>query len=226
VDPLGQQVRADGSEGPWREVVAVVRDAKYLFLTESPLGAYYLPLAPASGGTFIIRTTGSPRAALASLTDIARDLDPDLPIASAETMEERIRSTGRLRRAVVSLLGVLGAVTLLMVSVGIYGVAAHRVSMRTREVGIRMSLGARAGDVLRMIVRENLSLSLYGVAIGLVISAAAAMMLASYLFGVSAADPATFAGAALVLCFVSLLASYLPARRAARLDPLVALRRE
>jgi predicted permease len=226
VDPLGQQVRADGSEGPWREVVAVVRDAKYLFLTESPLGAYYLPLAPASGGTFVIRTTGSPRAALASLTDIARDLDPDLPIARAETMEERIRSTVKLRRAVVSLLGVLGAVTMLLASVGIYGVAAHSVSMRTREVGIRMSLGARASDVVRMIVRENLSLSLYGVAIGLVINVAAAMMFASYLFGVTAVDPATFAGGGLVLSLVSLVASYLPARRAARLDPLLALRRE
>jgi putative ABC transport system permease protein len=129
-------------------------------------------------------------------------------------------------RAVVSLLGVLGALTLLLASVGVYGVAAHSVSMRTREVGIRMSLGARARDVLLMIVRENLSLSLFGVAIGLGVSAAGAVMLASYLFGVTAADPATFAGGALVLCLVSLVASYLPARRAARLDPLLALRRE
>jgi putative ABC transport system permease protein len=226
VDPLGQQVRADGSEGSWREVVAVVRDAKYLFLTESRLGAYYLPLAPASAGTFVIRTTGSARAALASLTDIAQDLDPDLPIARAQTMEDRIRSTVKLRRAVVSLMGVLGAVTLLMASVGVYGVAAHSVSMRTREVGVRIALGARASDVLRMVVRENLSLSVFGVAIGLGMSGVSAMMLASYLFGVTAADPATFAGGALVLCLVSLVASYLPARRAASVDPLLALRRE
>jgi putative ABC transport system permease protein len=127
---------------------------------------------------------------------------------------------------VVSLLGVLGTLTLLLASVGIYGVAAHSVSMRTREVGIRISLGARATDVLLMIVRQNLSLSLVGVAIGLGISAAGAAMLASYLFGVTAGDPATFAGGALVLCLVSLVASYLPARRAARIDPVVALRYE
>jgi len=226
VDPLGKRMRAAESKEPWREVVGIARDAKYLFLTESPLGAYYIPLPPPSGGTFIIRTTGNPRATLASLTNIARDLDPQLPIATAQTMEERVRLTTRLRRAVVSLLSVLGALTLLLTSVGIYGVAAHSASMRTREVGIRISLGARASDVLRMIVRENLSLSLVGVAIGLGLSAAGATMLASYLFGVPAVDPATFAGGALVLCLVSLVASYLPARRAARLDPLLALRRE
>lgn len=140
-------------------------------------------------------------------------------------MEERIRRTVNVRRAVVSLLGVLATLTLLLAAVGIYVVTAHSVSLRTREVGIRMSLGARGVDVLRMVVRENLSLSLVGVAIGLGMSAAGAMVLASYLFGLTSGDATTFAGGALVLCLVSLMASYLPARRAARLDPLVALRR-
>ena len=141
-------------------------------------------------------------------------------------MEERIRRSVNLRRALVSLMGVLGALTLLLASVGIYGVAAHSVSTRTREVGIRMSLGARATDVLRLIVRENLSLSLVGVAIGLGSSAAGSRMLASYLFGVTSRDAGTFVGGAVVLCLVSLVASYLPARRAARLDPVRALRLE
>jgi predicted permease len=225
-DPLGQRVRADDSNEPWREVVGVTRDAKFLFLTESPLGAYYRPLAPPAGGTFVIRTTGGARATLAAVARVARDIDPALPVARAQTMDERIRSTVRLRRAVVSLLAVLGTLTLLLAAVGIYGVAAHSASLRTREIGIRMSLGARGRDVGIMILRENLSLSLLGVAIGAGVSAVGASMLASYLFGVTATDPVTFGGGALVLCLIGVVASYLPARRAARLDPLVALRRE
>jgi predicted permease len=226
VDPLGKHVRMAESKEPWREVVGVARDGKYLSLTEPALGAYYVPELPQSAATLVVRTIGSPLTALASLRSIARDLDPDLPLFRAQTMEERIRRTVQLRRAVVSLLGVLGALTLLLASIGIYGVAAHSVSMRTREIGIRMSLGARAVDVLRMIVRENLSLSVVGVAIGLGISAVGSKMLASYLFGVTSGDAATFVCGALVLCFVSFVASFLPARRAARLDPLMALRRE
>lgn len=226
LDPLGQQVRTTDPETPWREVVGVARDAKFLFLTEPPRGAYYTPLMPSSGGAFVFRTAGSAQGVLASLAEVARKLDPDLPVARAQTMEERVRRTVRLRRAVVSLLGVLGLVTLLLASVGIYGVAAHSVSMRTREVGIRMSLGARASDILRMILQENLWLSLAGVVIGFGISAAGAAMVAAYLFGVTATDPATFAGGAIVLCLVSLVATYLPARRAAGLDPLLALRRD
>jgi len=226
MDPLGKRVRVTEPAGAWREVVGVARDAKYLSLTEAPMGAYYVPQPLSAAGTLVVRTAGSPRAALASLTDVARDLDPDLPLFSTQTMEERILRTANLQRAVVSLLGVLGALTLLLAWIGIYGVAAHSVSLRTREVGIRMSLGARTADVLRMVLRENLSLAFVGVLIGLGISGAGAIMLASYLFGLTAADTGTFVGGALVLCLASLIASYLPARRAARLDPLLALRCE
>jgi putative ABC transport system permease protein len=232
-DPIGKRVReadsradsTDASKAPWREVIGVARDAKFLSLTESTRGAYYVPLrSPVA--TFVVRTAGAPDATLSALKGVARDLDPDLPVSQAETMADRIRHSVNLRRAVVSLLSVLGVLTLVLASVGIYGVAAHSVSMRTREVGIRMSLGAHGSDVLRMIVRETLSLSLIGVAVGLGISVAGSMTLASFLFGVKPTDVATFTGGAAILCLVSLAASYIPARRAARLDPLVALRRE
>jgi ABC-type antimicrobial peptide transport system permease subunit len=131
-----------------------------------------------------------------------------------------------LQRAVVSLLGVLGGLTLLLATVGLYGVAAHSVSLRTREVGIRMSLGARAADVFRMIVRENLSLSLVGVAFGLGISIAGSKILTSFLFGLTSTDPLTLIGGATILCLVTIIASVIPARRAANLDPLAALRHE
>ncbi|PYQ73835.1 MAG: hypothetical protein DMG04_12465 [Acidobacteria bacterium] len=226
MDPVGKRVHVADSKEPWREVIGVARDAKYLFLTESARGAYYVPLRPQSAASLVVRAAGDARAALSSLTAIARDLDPNLPLFNLHTMDERIRRSLNLRRAVVSLLGVLGGLTLLLASIGIYGVATHNVSARIREIGIRMSLGARATDVLRMIVRENLSLALIGVTIGLVISAASSIILASFLFGVSSADTATFAGGSAMLCGVSIVATYIPARRAAHLDPLLALRHE
>jgi ABC-type antimicrobial peptide transport system permease subunit len=160
------------------------------------------------------------------LTNIAHDLDPNLPLVKLQTLDEQIHRSVNLQRAVASLLGVLGGLTLLLATVGLYGVAAHSVSLRTREVGIRMSLGARAADVFRMIVRENLSLSLVGVAFGLGISIAGSKILTSFLFGLTSTDPLTLIGASMILCLVTIIASVIPARRAARLDPLTALRYE
>jgi putative ABC transport system permease protein len=226
VDPIGKRVRVDDSKEPWRDVVGVARDAKYLFLTESPRGAYYLPIRqhPASAVSLVVRTAGDTHAALSSLTNLARDLDRDLPLFKAETLDERIRHTVNLQRAAASLFGVLGGLTLVLATIGVYGVAAHSVSLRTREVGIRMSLGARASDVFRMFVRESLSLSLIGVAIGLAISTAASKLLTTFLFGLTPTDAMTFVGGSTILCLVGVIASYLPARRAAGVDPLVALR--
>jgi ABC-type antimicrobial peptide transport system permease subunit len=221
-------VRVDDSKEPWREVVGVARDGKYLFLTESPRGAYYLPIRqhPSSAVSLVVRTTGDTHVALSSLMDLARDLDRDLPLFKAQTLDERIRQTVNLQRAAASLFGVLGGLTLVLAAIGIYGVAAHSVSLRTREVGIRMSLGARASDVFRMFVRESLSLSLIGVAIGLAISTAASKLLTTFLFGLTPTDAMTFVGGSTILCLVGVIASYLPAHRAAGVDPLVALRHD
>ena len=224
-DPIGQWVQeADVQEGP-REIVGVVADTKFLFPTESPRGAFYLPQRDASP-QFVVRTTGAPADALTELRAVARSRDPNLPISQYQTMDERIRRMVNLRRAAVSLLGVLAALTLALASVGIYGIAANNVSTRTREIGIRLALGARGSQVLGMIVREQLPLTLSGVILGTVLGAVGSTLLASFLFGVTPTDSLTFGGASAMLVVVSLAASYLPARRAARLDPLVALRRE
>lgn len=227
-DPIGQRLRSAGGTEPWRDVIGVVRDAKSAELTESPPGVYYVPVAQCvdSPLSLVVRTAGDPAAALTSITEIVRGLDRDLPLFEAQTLEEGVRQAVTLQRASASLFGVFGGLALLLAAIGVYGVAAHSVSLRTREVGIRMSLGARTTDVLRMFVRESVSLSLIGVAIGLGISAAASKLLASFLFGLTATDTMTFAGAAAILCLVTVGASYLPARRAASIDPIVALRAE
>jgi predicted permease len=227
-NPLGQRVRnLDKNKESWREVIGVARDAKYLFLTESQRGAYYVPLRQdAARAALLVRTTGDSRAALSSLTSIAHDLDPDLPLFRAQSIDDQIHRSVNLQRAIASLLSVLGGLTLLLAAVGLYGVAANSVAVRTREVGIRMSLGARATDVFRLVIRENLSLSLVGVLVGLLISAVGSKILTSFLFGLRSTDPLTFVAGATTLCVVTIIASYMPARRAANLDPLVALRHD
>jgi putative ABC transport system permease protein len=227
-DPIGKRVRVANPNEPWREVIGVVADVKFASLTESPRGAYYVPLRQraASPLSLVVRTAGDSRAALSSIADIARNLDRDLPLFQAQTLEDGVRQAVSLQRAAASLFGVLGGLALLLAAIGVYGVAAHSVSLRTREVGIRMSLGARATDVFRMFVRENLSLSLIGVAIGLGISAAVSKLLTTFLFGLTATDAMTFIGGAAILCLVAVVATYLPARRAARVDPTVALRHQ
>jgi putative ABC transport system permease protein len=226
-DPVGHHVRAVDNKEPWREVIGVAKEAKYLFLTEPRRAAFYVPLrSEAARAALVVRSAGDSRAALSSLTNIARDLDPDLPLFKIQTLDQQIHRSVNLQRAIASLLSVLGGLALLLAAVGLYGVAAHGVSLRTREVGIRMSLGARATDVFRMILGENLALSIIGVAIGLGISAAASKILTSFLYGLTAADMLTFVGGSAILCVVAVMASYLPARRAAHLDPLVALRHD
>ena len=227
-DPIGQRVREADPKQPWRQVVGVVRDAKYGHLTEEPRGAYYAPVwqRPASPLSLVVRTADESPAILSSLTDIARSLDRDLPLFHAQTLEDGVRHTVNLQRAAASLFGVFGGLALLLAAIGVYGVVAHSVSLRTREVGIRMSLGARAADVFRMFVRESLSLALIGVAIGLGISAATSKLLTSFLFGLKATDAMTFIGGSTILCFVAVIATYLPARRAAYVNPLVALRHD
>ena len=227
-DAIGKRLRADDRDQPWREVVGIARDGKYGDLTERPRGAFYMPVAqhPASPLTLVARTAGDPRELMRALTTVAQGLDRDMPLFGVQTLEDTIRQVVDKQRAVASLLGVFGAITLFLAAIGIYGVAAHTVSLRIREIGIRMSLGARAADVLWMFVRETLTLAIIGVAIGLVLSAGASQVLTAFLYGLRPTDGMTFAAAATLLCLVAAAASYIPARRATRVNPLQALRHD
>src|SRR5262249_23165794 len=156
----------------------------------------------------------------------ARVLDPAPPLFGMQTMEARVDEALRQERLLATVSSCLGALGLLLTAVGVYGVISYGVERRTREIGVRMALGAQAGNVFKMVIRRGLLLALAGVALGLTAAFALTRTLSSLLYGVSAADPGAFAGVSLLLICVALLACYLPARRAMKVDPLVALRHE
>jgi putative ABC transport system permease protein len=226
-NPIGSRLRIDEASAEW-EVVGVVRDSKYSSLTEAPRSALYLPVAQRRDSplSLVVRTAGTPTAVLSSLEQAAHSVDPDLALFGGETLEQSQYRANNLRRASGSLFGVLGFLTLALASIGVYGVVAHTVSRRTREIGIRMSLGARPADVMRMLAGESIRLSLTGVTIGVGISFLASRVLTAFLFGLTATDAMTFVVASVGLCTMCGVATYVPARHGARIPPMAALRHD
>ena len=230
-DPIGKRVGVNltpDGEPLWRTVVGVVRHVKNYGLDTEGRGQIYFPHAqfPIQTMFVTVRMGGDPVVAQAAVRNQVAALDPSLPLFNVATMEERLAESVAQDRFNMQLLGIFAAVALVLAAVGIYGVMSYSVSQRTHEIGIRMALGAQPADVLKLVVRQGMVLTLIGVAVGLAASFALTRFLSSLLFGVSATDPATFAGVALLLAAVALLACYIPARRATRVDPLVALRYE
>ena len=174
----------------------------------------------------LVRTAADPRAFVGAIRGRVLTLDRDQPVTSIQTMDEVLETAAAQPRFTTALLGVLSTVALLLAIVGIYGVISYSVSERTQEMGIRMALGAERTDILRLVLRQGLTLAMAGIAIGLAASLALTRLLGSMLYRVSATDPMTFAGGSLLFALVALLASYIPARRATRVDPMVALRYE
>jgi putative ABC transport system permease protein len=174
----------------------------------------------------VVRTAGDPLAAAATVRrEIAR-LDPDQPISDVRTMDERIGRSLESRRFSTILLALFSALALALAAIGIYGIIAYAVTQRTHEIGVRLALGAQRRDVLRMIVGQGMAMTAAGTAVGMVSALLAARLMSSLLFGVSAADPVTFTAIPILLAAVAFVACYVPARRATRVDPLVALRTE
>jgi len=226
-DPIGKRLRFGGE--PFLEVVGVTRDGKYHELTERPRGFLYVPerqRADLSDITLLVRTTGDPRSLLPALGQAVHALDRNLPLFQAITLEEALRQRLDKERGASSVLGVFGGLALFLAALGLYGVMAYAVAQRTREVGVRMALGAERPRVLRQFVGEGMRLAAIGIVIGLVIAAALTRVIAQFLYGITTTDALTFVLCAAVLGAVAALASFIPARRAANVDPMVALRND
>ena len=176
--------------------------------------------------SFVIRTSGEPAHLISAVRAVMAEVEPNQPLHNVMTMEQRLANTTTSRRLNTALLGSFAAVALLLAVVGIYGVMSYAVTQRRREIGVRMALGAQKSDVLGLIIHGGLRLTLLGVAIGLAGAFALTRYLSSLLYSVKATDPLTFLGVAVALTGVALLACWLPARRAAKVDPMVALRNE
>jgi putative ABC transport system permease protein len=227
-DPLGKQINISNGPDAWRQIVGVVGDVKHDRLdTPVPLQMYE-PFAqqPLSGLTFVIRTAGPVADLAGAIRSAIIEVDPDQPIDSVKTLEEWLaRSVARQRFAML-LFAVFSAVALVLAGVGIYGVMAYFVTQRTAEIGIRRALGAQTGHVLRLVLRQGGRLVALGIGAGVVGALALTRFLAAMVYGVSPRDPLTFVAIAALLAAIAAIACLLPARRAARVDPMAALRTE
>jgi predicted permease len=224
-NPLGKRLRVMGEA---REVVGVARDAKYQRLDEEPTAFFYLPMAQEATErmTLFVRARTEPGPTLAAVRREMAALDPDVPLQQAMPFSALVGLSLFPQRLAALLVGAFGLLGLALAAVGIYGVLAFHVGQRTQEIGVRLALGAAAGDVVRMVLRQGAVLVAAGVGLGMAAALAATRLLAGLLHGVSATDPATFLAVPLLLAVVALLACWLPARRAARVDPMTALRME
>jgi ABC-type antimicrobial peptide transport system permease subunit len=178
------------------------------------------------GGTIVAQVEGAPGPVLSAIRGVVQDLDSRLALTRLSTLEEHLSLALFPMRTSGLLLGILGLVALILSVSGLFGVVAYSVSQRTRELGIRMALGARFGDVLRLVMRQGLRLAIIGMIVGIAGALALTRLLQAFLFGITATDPATFTAVPVALLAAALLASWLPARRAAKVDPIVALRTE
>jgi putative ABC transport system permease protein len=226
-EAVGKQLNSDLTH-EWFTVVGVARDSKVGGLNEKPTPFVYLPLYQVYRATMIadVRTTGDPMAFSGTVENAIHEMNADLAVFDVTTLESRAQLSSFPQRIAGTFVGAFGLLALVLAAVGIYGVTAYTTRQRTHEIGIRMALGASRHDVLRLVLLRGLSLTLIGVVLGLAVSFALTRYLASLLLGVTATDALTFSSVAILLCAVALFACLIPARRAMRVDPMVALRYE
>jgi putative ABC transport system permease protein len=227
-DPIGKRIHVTNGPTVFREIVGIVGDVKHYGLDQDTTLQTYEPYTqqPFSFMTLVVRTAGDPTNLTSAIRNQVLSIDKEQPVSGVRTLEQRVSTSIAQQRFSMLLLGVFAAVAMVLAAVGIYGVLSYAAAQRTHEIGIRMALGARAGDVLKMVIGQGMKLTLAGVALGSGAALALTQLMRRLLFGVTAADPMTYVVIALSLTLVALFACWIPARRAAKVDPMVALRVE
>lgn len=232
-DAIGKRVKVGGvnSGAPWVTIVGIVADVRQLELIGAPRPALYLPASQDAGTgdtlrDWVIRASGDPTTLASAVRSAVWAIDPTLPISRIQTMDSVRSSYLGPQQLNLTLVALFGALALILAGAGLYGVAAYSVEQRRREIGIRMAMGAQANDVLRLVLGYGTKLAILGLAVGSLTALVLTRLVSSLLYGVTEHDPLTFAGVTVLLASVAVIASYIPARRAMRVDPLVALRYE
>ena len=225
-DPLGKRLIVDLGDSATCEIIGVARDIRQFSLQAQSTPTMYLPSIEVGRPSLVVRTSGDPLAMTSSVRAAVQSVDTDQPVASVSSMEQILSGSVAEPRYRTLLLSLFAGLALILAAVGIYCVMSYAVARRTHEIGIRMALGARPSDTVKLVVGQGLTFALIGVAAGLAVAFGLTRFLSSLLFGVSATDPLTFAGIAFLLTTVAALACYIPARRATRVDPMLALRCE
>ena len=229
-DPIGKRLKPGGTndnETPWRTVIGVVKDVRQNdFIAEPKMQMYfsYKQLGQLVANALIVRTSVDPLSLATPVRNAIWSVDKDQPVANIDSMENIVAGAVARQRFSMLLLAIFAALALVLAAVGIYGVMSYTVAQQTREIGIRIALGAKRGDVLKMTVKQAIKLVGLGLAIGLPSAFILTRVMSTLLFGISATDPITFLGISLVVLVVALLASYIPALRATKVDPMIALR--
>jgi predicted permease len=227
-NPLGRRFGSSPEQNADLEIVGVVADTKYDSVRDEPPPTMFVPYRQGRSGApmMVVRTAANLVAAMAGIRDAVRSIDPNLPLMDMSTQAEQIEERFLQERLFANAYVLFGGLALTLAAVGLFGLMSYSVARRTNEIGIRMALGARSQDVLALVMRESMMLVVIGVAIGLGIALGAGRFIASLLYGLPPADILSLATATVVMIAVSALAGYLPARRASRVDPMVALHAE
>jgi putative ABC transport system permease protein len=227
-DPIGRYIRFGDQHDPWKEVVGVVSNTVGSNIEQAPMPEAFVPYwqEPSPGMSIILRTEGEPETLASSLRAAVESMDENQPLSELTTMDDIIAKTIAPRRFKMQLLGLFAMLALVLAAVGIYGLMSYSVQQRTHEIGVRNALGASPGDILGLIIAQGFRLTVFGILAGIAGALALTRYMASLLFGINERDPFTFAAVVFVLSAVALVACYIPARRAATVDPMVALRHE